>query len=97
MCLSQYPIRAVTSTLIVAVGVVREIFLFVLQEKEFAMKLRTDLKSGSACYVVQSGDNLSKIAALYGTTVDAIWQSNRTTIGTNPNLIYPGQRLYIPD
>jgi nucleoid-associated protein YgaU len=61
------------------------------------MKLRTDLKLGSACYVVQPGDNLSKIASLYGTTVDAIWQSNRTTVGPNPNLIYPGQRLYIPD
>lgn len=60
------------------------------------MKVRTCLKSGAACYVVQSGDTLSKIASLFGTTVDAIWQSNRTTIGPNPNLIYPGQRLYIP-
>jgi LysM repeat protein len=61
------------------------------------MNVRTDLKSGSACYIVQSGDTLSRIASLYGTTVDAIWQSNRTTIGPNPNLIHPGQRLYIPD
>jgi nucleoid-associated protein YgaU len=37
------------------------------------------------------------IAARFGTTVNAIYQSNRTTIGSNPNLIYPGQKLYIPD
>jgi LysM repeat protein len=60
------------------------------------MHVRTNLKSGAACYVVQSGDTLSGIAAMYGTTVDAIYQSNRTTIGPNPNLIRPGQKLYIP-
>ncbi len=60
------------------------------------MKVHTDLKSGAACYVVQSGDNLSNIASTFGTSVQAIWESNRTTIGPNPNLIYPGQRLYIP-
>jgi len=61
------------------------------------MNVRTNIKSGDACYVVQPGDSLNRIASLYHTTVDAIWQSNRTTIGPNPNLIYPGQRLYIPD
>ena len=60
------------------------------------MKIRTDLKSGAACYVVRSGDNLSKIASSFGTTVQAVYESNRTTIGPNPNLIYPGQKLYIP-
>jgi len=60
------------------------------------MHVRTNLKSGAACYVVQSGDTLSSIASMYGTTVDAIYQSNRTTIGSNPNLIIPGQKLYIP-
>ena len=64
--------------------------------KENKMKVRTELRSGAACYVVQSGDTLSRIAARYGTTVDAIYQSNRTTIGSNPNLIVPGQKLYIP-
>ncbi len=60
------------------------------------MKLRTDLKSGAACYVVQSGDTLSGIAAAFGSSVQAIYQSNLKTIGSNPNLIYPGQKLYIP-
>lgn len=60
------------------------------------MKLRTDLKSGAACYVVQSGDTLSSIASSFGTSVQAVYESNYTTIGTNPNVIYPGQKLYIP-
>ncbi len=60
------------------------------------MKVRTNLQSGAACYVVQSGDTLSSIAATYGTTVQAVYESNRTTIGPNPNLIYAGQKLYIP-
>jgi len=60
------------------------------------MNVRTGLQSGAACYVVQSGDTLSGIASRFGSSVDAVWQSNRTTIGPNPNLIRPGQRLYIP-
>ena len=46
-------------------------------------------------YVVRKGDNLSKIAARYGTTWQRIYGANRTQI-KNPNLIYPGQRLVIP-
>jgi len=60
------------------------------------MNVKTNLKSGAACYTVQSGDNLSRIASRYGSSVNAIYQSNRTTIGPNMNLIYPGQKLYIP-
>lgn len=61
------------------------------------MKVQTDVKSGAACYTVQSGDTLSSIAARYGTSVNAIYQSNRTTIGPDPNLIVPGQKLYLPN
>jgi nucleoid-associated protein YgaU len=61
------------------------------------MKVKTDLKSGAACYVVQSGDNLSNIASRFGSSVQAIWESNRATIGADPNLIRAGQKLYIPD
>lgn len=60
------------------------------------MKIRTDLKSGAACYVVRSGDTLSRIASSFGTSVQAVYESNRTTIGADPNLIRPGQKLYIP-
>ena len=65
------------------------------------MNVRTNLQSGSACYTVQSGDSLSKIAKnFYGSAnssnVNKIYYSNMTTIGPNPNLIRPGQKLYIP-
>jgi nucleoid-associated protein YgaU len=65
------------------------------------MKIRTDMKSGAACYTVQSGDSLSRIATqFYGSgsanNVNKIYYSNMATIGSNPNLIRPGQKLYIP-
>jgi LysM repeat protein len=44
-------------------------------------------------YTVQWGDTLSKIAARYGTTVQAIMYANNIT---NPNYIYAGMILYIP-
>lgn len=66
------------------------------------MYVRTDLKSGAACYTVQSGDSLSTISEqFYGTQsaegVAKIYYSNLETIGPNPNVIYPGQNIYIPD
>ena len=65
------------------------------------MNVRTDMKSGAACYTVQSGDNLSLIAQrFYGTmntdTVNKVYYSNVATIGPNPNVLQPGQKLYIP-
>ena len=44
-------------------------------------------------YTVRKGDNLTKIARMFGTTVNAIVQLNGIS---NPNLIYPGQVLKIP-
>lgn len=66
------------------------------------MNIRTNLKSGAACYTVQSGDSLSSIALkfcgnAYSNTVNRIYYSNLATIGPNKGLIYPGQKLYIPD
>ena len=43
-------------------------------------------------YIVQSGDNLTKIANKYGTTVNQLVSWNNIA---NPNLIYPGQKLRI--
>jgi nucleoid-associated protein YgaU len=59
------------------------------------------MKSGAACYTVQSGDSLSSIAnQFYGNmnadSVSKVYYSNLETIGPNPNVIYPGQKLYIP-
>ena len=66
------------------------------------MNIRTEIKAGAACYTVQSGDSLSTISMqFYGdmeaSSVGKIYYSNQATIGSNPNVIYPGQKLYIPD
>jgi len=45
-------------------------------------------------YIVQSNDTLSEIAGKNKTTVDAILGTNPQI--TNPNLIYPGQKLSVP-
>ena len=65
------------------------------------MNLRTNLQSGAACYTVQYNDNLSKIAqSFYGNmsadSVNTIYYANRKTIGPDPNILQPGQKLYIP-
>lgn len=65
------------------------------------MNIRTNLKSGSACYTVQSGDSLSTISQQFygnmnGDSVSKIYFSNMATIGPNPNLLQPGQVLFIP-
>lgn len=64
------------------------------------MKTRTQVKSGAACYTVQSGDTLSNIAQRFygnGAAYPKIYYSNIRTIGSNPSYIRPGQKLYIPD
>ena len=66
------------------------------------MNVRTDMKAGAACYTVQSGDSLSKVSQkFYGNmnadNVSRIYYSNLETVGPNPNVIFPGQKLYIPD
>ncbi len=66
------------------------------------MNLRTNVKSGAACYTVKSGDSLSTIAYkfcgnAYPDTINRIYYSNLATIGPDSSLIKPGQKLYIPD
>lgn len=46
-------------------------------------------------YVVKKGDTLSGIAARYGTTWQKLYEKNKNVIGSNPNLIIPGQKLII--
>ena len=48
--------------------------------------------SGATTYTVQRGDNLTEIAARFGTTVAELVRLNNIS---NPNLIYPGQVLII--
>ena len=53
----------------------------------------TPVPSTGFYYTVRRGDTLSSIARRYGTTVQAIVQANGIV---NPNLIFSGQRLWIP-
>ena len=46
-------------------------------------------------YIVQKGDNLTKIAKKYNTTWQNIYNKNKDVIGNNPNKIKPGQVLTI--
>lgn len=49
--------------------------------------------STTTYYVVKRGDNLSKIAKMYNTTVSAILKLNPEI--KNPNLIYVGQKIRV--
>jgi nucleoid-associated protein YgaU len=44
---------------------------------------------------VKPGDTLSGIAAEYGKDWHKIYAVNKDTIGSDPNLIYPGQKLVV--
>lgn len=55
--------------------------------------------SSGSTYTVKSGDSLWKIAKqLYGSGADwkKIYEANKDVIGSNPNLIYPGQTFTVP-
>lgn len=47
-------------------------------------------------YTVQQGDNLSEIAGKYHETWQQLYSANKGVVGSNPNLIYAGQRLSVP-
>lgn len=46
-------------------------------------------------YTVKSGDTLSGIANRYGTTWQKLYEKNKNVIGSNPDLIKPGQVLKV--
>lgn len=46
-------------------------------------------------YIVKKGDTLTKIAKKYNTTWKKIYEKNKKTIGSNPNLIKVGMKLII--
>ena len=53
----------------------------------------------SKTYTVKSGDCLWKISSTYlgsGSKWNEIYEANKSVVGGNPNLIYPGQVLTIP-
>jgi LysM repeat protein len=59
----------------------------------------TFVRDPNRVHTVVSGDTLSKLArTFYGNMYKwpLIWEANRKVIGSNPDLIKPGQRLVIP-
>lgn len=52
-------------------------------------------KVGKGNVTVVPGDTLSGIAAEYGKDWHKVYQDNKETIGSDPNLIYPGQKLVV--
>jgi resuscitation-promoting factor RpfA len=44
-------------------------------------------------YTVRSGDTLGRIATAHGMSWQALYAANRSVIGGNPGLIFPGQEL----
>jgi PA14 domain/LysM domain len=64
-------------------------------ERASGSQLGADKAGGWGCsryYVVRRGDNLTRIAYRYGTTVNALMRCNNIW---NPDVIYVGQRLCI--
>ncbi len=53
--------------------------------------------SGYVRYVVQPGDTLASIARRFCTTTSTIYSLNAQTIGPNPNAIWPGMVLWVPN
>ena len=60
--------------------------------KEVQDKINNSGGSSQKVYIVKSGDTLSSIAAKFGTTYQKIARDNNIS---NPNIIYPGQKLVI--
>ena len=46
-----------------------------------------------ATYTVRPGDTLHQIAQAHGTTWVAVYDANRSVVGDDPNLTFPGQKL----
>jgi LysM repeat protein len=57
-----------------------------------AMATATSQAAGGF-YTVKPGDSLTTIAQANDMTPTALYNVNRTVIGSNPNVIHPGQRL----
>ena len=65
---------------------------YIAQEVNRRLGMKNDKPSTSA-YTVKQGDTLSAIARKYNTTYQVLAEYNRIS---NPNLIYPGQVIRIP-
>lgn len=64
-------------------------------------RFEIDPVTGYGVYVVRAGDSLFEIARHYGVPWAAIYNAMRlinpkSWNGRNPNILYPGETLYIP-
>jgi hypothetical protein len=54
-----------------------------------------------APYVIRQGDYLAKLASKFGFDADAVWTDDKNTalkeLRKDPNILFPGDVLYIPD
>lgn len=69
-------------------------------EKDLVADIKVEKTDVYGFYTVKSGDSLSKIAKdVYDNAglYNKIYEANKATIGDNPNMIKPGQRLTIPN
>ena len=59
---------------------------------------RLQAPDGTVPYQVQSGDNLTRIAQTYGyESLEALYAHNPQYAERNPDLIYPGEVVFVPD
>ena len=65
---------------------------YIAQEVNRRLGMKND-KPGTSAYIVKQGDTLSAIARKYNTTYQVLAEYNSIS---NPNLIYPGQVIKIP-
>ncbi|HUL78668.1 MAG TPA: LysM peptidoglycan-binding domain-containing protein [Vicinamibacteria bacterium] len=69
-------------------------------ESEVVADLKVEKTDVYGYWTVKSGDSLSRIAKdVYddGNKYMKIYEANKATIGDNPNLIKPGQKLVLPN
>lgn len=55
------------------------------------------ISSNEVIYIVQAGDNITKIAKKYNTNWENIYKLNKNVIGNDPNFIKAGQQLVIKE
>ena len=69
-------------------------------EKEIVADIKVEKTDVYGYWTVKSGDSLSRIAKdVYDDAgkYTKIYEANKATIGNNPNLIKPGQKLVLPN
>lgn len=84
----------------------RELKIFTMEElnpgaktNETASTAARPAPAETKTYTVKKGDNLWNIAKKFlgkGSRYTELYELNKSTIGNNPNLIYPGQTFTIP-